>query len=194
MKQSPSVIQLRWLSPVPPQLLRHSPSERLCDHEQSLGRKASSAASGPRCCRLDVCLRPELVPGGRKHPSAEILSLLCSVTLLCHRVESGEWRVFCCAHTLSSSWFYPPLSEKSPLLSAGPSCLICRSPFSLSLIVIFTISFYLSDRVFIFSLSLRIFFIPKSHFLHSARQTCSSRDVLYNDVSMSDSRAESYIL
>lgn len=104
------------------------------------------------------------------------------------------WRVFCCAHTLSSSWFYPPLSEKSPLLSAGPSCLICRSPFSLSLIVIFTISFYLSDRVFIFSLSLRIFFIPKSHFLHSARQTCSSRDVLYNDVSMSDSRAESYIL
>lgn len=70
--------------------------------------------------------------------------------------------------SLSLAYDSIQLSQKHLCSLAGPFSPICSSYFSLSLDVIF-ISFYLSDRVFIFSLSLRISFIPKSHFctLHS---------------------------
>lgn len=109
---------------------------------------------------------------GTRGQKTSICWNLVSVTLLCHNVESGEeraakWTIFC--HTqLSLPHDFIHLSENHLCSLAGPFSPICSSYFSLSLDVIF-ISFYLSDRVFIFALSLRISFIPKSHFctLHS---------------------------
>lgn len=80
---------------------------------------------------------------------------------LCTRQRGGGFSV---ELALLLSQDFSHLSPKNHLWSILVSSLfsVCHSHFSLSVLVIFTISFYLSDKYFIFFLWQRIFLIPVS--------------------------------